>query len=291
MSTLLYFLIYLGVVLLLAAQLYFPVYQAVDSYWDVQPDRVFHRLVLLIAILGFWPFLKLLGINNRYALGYTLGPRRFAWTVVAGLGIGVAILALHATVLLLLGVRVISPDAVLITVWLYNLGSGLLAGLLVALLEESLFRGAMQYHLRYSNPLLTTVVITSLFYAAVHFIHPPAPASVMPVDWNSGWDMLERIFHQYANFTGFIDSFVALFMAGLLLSLVREHSGNIALCIGIHAGWVMMIKVTREVTDVAAGSSTAFLIGSYDGIIGWAAAVVLGLATLGYWLIAKKSAN
>ena len=95
--------------------------------------------------------------------------------------------------------------------------------------------------------------------------------------------MLAGMFHQYDDFAGFADSFIALFAAGLLLSLIRERSGNIALCIGIHAGWVLTIKLTREVTNAATDAPAAFLIGSYDNIIGWAAAVVLGLVTLWYW--------
>jgi len=283
-SSLFYFSIYLGVVLLLAAQLFFPVFQAVDAYWELRPDRVFHRLILLIAVLGFWPFLKLLGINNRYALGYTLAPLPFVRTVLIGLAVGTGIMALHAAVLLLLGVRIFSPETVRFGDWMYLLASGLLGGVLVALIEESFFRGAMQYHLRYSNSLLLTLVFTSLFYAAVHFIHPPEPAAGAPVDWRSGWTMLEGMLHPFKNFAGLIDSFAALFMAGLLLALVRERSGSLALCIGIHAGWIMMIRLTRGVSSEVADSPNAFLIGSYDGVIGWAAAILLGLLALGYWL-------
>lgn len=284
MSSLLYFTIYLGVVLLLAAQLFYPVFQAVDAYWDLRPDRVFHRLVLLIAVLGFWPFLRLLGMNNRYALGYALAPGRFVRTVFTGLAVGTGIMALHIAVLLVLGVRTFSPEAVPFGDWMYLLASGLLGGVLVALIEESFFRGAMQYHLRYSHSLSATLVFTSLFYAAVHFIHPPEPAAGAPVDWRSGWNMLEGMLDQFKNFAGLVDSFAALFMAGLLLALVRERSGNIALCIGIHAGWIMMIRLTRGVSVESSDSSNAFLTGSYDGVIGWAAAIVLGLVALAYWL-------
>ncbi|UCB55041.1 MAG: hypothetical protein JSW45_00410, partial [Thiotrichales bacterium] len=76
MSTVLLFLIYLGAALLLAAQLFFPVYQLLDSYWEIRPEPVFFRLAMIIAILGFWPFLKMLAINNRYALGYSLKRRQ-----------------------------------------------------------------------------------------------------------------------------------------------------------------------------------------------------------------------
>jgi hypothetical protein len=44
-----------------------------------------------------------------------------------------------------------------------------------------------------------------------------------------------------------------------------------------------MIKLARELTEVDHDAPVSFLIGSYDGIIGWAAAGILGLVTLGYW--------
>ena len=269
MRTLLLFLIYLGAALLLAAQLFFPVYQALAAYWEVRPDRVYYRLAMIIAILGFWPFLGALGMNNRYALGYSLDRRRFLQMLFGGLGAGILIMALHVTVLVLSGARAMALGDV-------QPGD-------VAAIEETFFRGAVQHHLRYSHTLLTTAVMTSLFYAAVHFLRP-APVEAAAIDWNSGWQMLERLFREYQNPAALADSFAALFIAGLLLSLVRERTGHIALCIGIHAGWVLSIKLAGKVTAVTADSPAAVLIGTYDGIIGWAAAVMLGIVTLGYWL-------
>ena len=69
MPVLLLFIAYLCVALLFTALLFYPVFQAIDAFWELGPDRVFDRLAMVIAALGFWPFLKLLGINNREALG------------------------------------------------------------------------------------------------------------------------------------------------------------------------------------------------------------------------------
>ena len=283
MRTLLFFLIYLGAALLLAAQLFFPVYQALAAYWEVRPDRVYYRLAMTIAILGFWPFLGALGMNNRYALGYSLDRRRFLQMLFGGLGAGILIMALHVTVLVLSGARAMALGDVQPGDLFDALFFGLIAGVLVAAIEETFFRGAVQHHLRYSHTLLTTAVMTSLFYAAVHFLRP-APVEAAAIDWNSGWQMLERLFREYQNPAALADSFAALFIAGLLLSLVRERTGHIALCIGIHAGWVLSIKLAGKVTAVTADSPAAVLIGTYDGIIGWAAAAMLGIVTLGYWL-------
>ena len=111
----------------------------------------------------------------------------------------------------------------------------------------------------------------------------------MSIGWQTGWELLAGMFHSFQNPGDIVDSFFALFAAGLFLALVRERTGNIALCTGIHAGWVMAIKLVQEVTDAGVNTSAALLIGSYDGIIGWAAAAVLGLVTLWYWRYGSNS--
>ena len=287
MPALLLFIIYLGVALILSALLYFPVFQLLDALWEVRPDRVYHRLFMVIAILGFWPFLQLLGINNRNALGYSLEYRHFLQTLARGLLIGLMILIVLAILLVLSGARVPVPGEILPGDLLYAMLTGLLAGILIALIEETFFRGALQYGMRRSSSFVTTAVCTALLYAAVHFLHPPALSEGTIVDWNSGWQMLMGMFHSYKDIAVIADSLIALFIAGLFLSMVRERTGNIALCIGIHAGWVLTIKMTKEVTSLATDSPAVFLVGSYDNIIGWAAAAVLAVMTLWYWRFAK----
>ena len=197
MLTLLYFLLYLGAALLVTAQLYYPVFQAVDAFREVRPEQLFYRLAMLVAAAGFWPFLKMLGINNRYALGYSLKSRRFLQTCARGLVIGVVIMLVHGALLLILGVRVLEPDGFEFSRLAYTLSTGLVSGLLVAFIEETLFRGAMQYGIRYSNTLLVTATGTSLVYAAVHFLYPPALPQGSVIGWSSGWEMLVGMFHQH----------------------------------------------------------------------------------------------
>ena len=283
MPTLLIFVIYLGVALLLTALLYFPLFQAVDAIWDVRPDRVFYRLSMIIAALGFWPLLTLLGINNRTALGFSLNRGRLLKTFSRGLGIGVMIMSVHVILLVLLGARVLEPGYIQFSHLSTVLVTGLFSGILVAVIEETFFRGAMQYHMRRSSSLLTTAIMTNLLFASVHFIRPPVSDEGAVIGWYSGWEMLAGMFHRYEDFAGFADSFIALFAAGLFLSLVRERTGHLTLCIGIHAGWVWIIKLASEVTNADANSPTAFMIGSYDNITGWAATAVLGFVSMWYW--------
>jgi membrane protease YdiL (CAAX protease family) len=283
MITLLFFFIYLVVALILTALLYLPVFQVLNAIWEVRPDRVFYRMAMVIAILGFWPYLKLLSINKLDALGYSLARTRFLRSLAVGMVIGVVIMAVHAALLVLLGSRVIEPGNLHFSDLIESFMTGLISGILVALIEETFFRGAMYHHMRCYNNALTVCILTSLFYAVVHFTRPPLAAGSLYIDWSSGFVMLSGMLYQFKDFSAIADSFIALFAAGLLLGLVRERTGNLAFCIGIHAGWVLMIKLTREVTNADTNSPAAFLIGSYDNVIGWAATGVLVAVTVGYW--------
>ena len=105
MTSLLVFITYLATALLLSALLFFPVFQAVNAIWEIRPDRVFYRLAMILAILGFPPFLKLLAINNRNALGYSLQRIQYLRIFATGLAIGVMIMGIHVILLILLQTR------------------------------------------------------------------------------------------------------------------------------------------------------------------------------------------
>ena len=56
---------------------------------------------------------------------------------------------------------------------------------------------------------------------------------------------------------------------------------KIAACIGLHAAGVCMISILRDTTVVDSSSQLAAIVGTYDGVIGWAALVwfaVIGVA-------------
>jgi membrane protease YdiL (CAAX protease family) len=58
-------------------------------------------------------------------------------------------------------------------------------------------------------------------------------------------------------------------MVGLLLGLVRHWTGSIAAGIGLHMGWVCVIKATSAVTRHDAAAPWSFLVSDFDGFTGW----------------------
>src|SRR5690606_3350293 len=73
-----------------------------------------------------------------------------------------------------------------------------------------------------------------------------------------------------------LDAFLGLFAAGLFLGALRLRFGHIAVGAGFHAGWVLVMKLHQEYTDVVPGSKWSFVEGAFGGTMGY-----LGLAWLG----------
>jgi len=114
------------------------------------------------------------------------------------------------------------------------------------------------------------VLAPSLLYAFLHFLGGKLRIPNDEVSWFHGFTVLGRLFERYADPLAFIDSFLALTMLGILLALVRWRTGAIAACIGLHAAGVCIIAVVRASTTLEETHFSA-IVGSYDGVIGWAA--------------------
>ena len=275
----------------MAAALSYPLYLTLQlaGVGEIRFEKVVTRTLQCVAIIGLVPLMGRLGLNSKAGWGYNVRFSKFWTDLLAGLAFGIVSLSVIALTLFLLRVRVTDPDfevnAVLV---LGLLGEALLAGLLVALIEETWFRGALHSALRAISGPLVAVVATATLYSAVHFMRPEIEFLPVEVGWQSGFLAVIATFKAFAA-TVSIDSFLALVAVGVLLSLVRLRTGTLAQCIGVHAGWVLVIKVFRKVTDLDHTSQWAFLVGDYDGTIGYLALgylLVLGLVY--YWMYSDQ---
>lgn len=84
--------------------------------------------------------------------------------------------------------------------------------------------------------------------------------------------MLLRSFSPLAQPALVFDSFLSWLIVGLILSLTRVLTGNIAVAIGLHAGWVVVLRMLQEATTSGQAPQYAFWVGRFDGL-------------LGYWLV------
>ncbi|VAW40144.1 Cytosine/purine/uracil/thiamine/allantoin permease family protein [hydrothermal vent metagenome] len=276
------FICFLAICLLVSALLHYPLHLLLEGLIEMPAHKQVTRFGKLLMLPGFFLLIRWLDLYSREALGFGEPRPLFLRQMVIGWFFGILILTILTGTLTSLGIRVLKPfESPFFGDVIKTLSGGLLAGLLVGIVEESFFRGALFQAIRRRGPAISAIIFSSLLYASVHFIKPLPLEG--PVGWFSGLQILSGAFWQFGEWATF-DSFLALFMAGVFLALVRERTGSIACCIGLHAGWVLVIKCTKDFTYTNPASKWAFLTGDYDSVTGYLAAGLLGVLALGYWI-------
>jgi len=278
------FFLYLFACLLLAALLTWPLMQT--GWLDHDPRRVMSRLAQVFMVIGLWPLLKAMGVANWHTLGYDRTRPEFLRAVGLGWLIGVFILSALAVTLVTLEVRVphLKPAGVVAS----KAASALIGGLLVAILEETFFRGALYAAVSRRSGAGSAIFWTALLYALLHFMKPRSLPDGIAYDWAGNWSIFLSTFTSPWQWNN-LDSFVALVLVGVFLGLVRRRSAHIGWCIGLHAGWIFVIQVTRSVTDGNDAAALAYLTGDYDGVIGWLAAGWIGILAMGLARLPRRN--
>lgn len=238
--------------------------------------RVFSRLTML-GVIGFTAWLLFhYGLAQRELLGFQRPLPVFLTRALTGLAAGLVLMSLAVAPLFLLQVREWNTARLaalgVLPVALKGLGSGVL----VALTEETFFRGAMQGALARQGARGLALFAVPAFYAAVHFLGRAESVPLDEVNALSGFTALHGFFRGFAQPLQILDAFVALYTVGLLLALVRRRWGDVAGCIGLHAGFVAVIAIFRKISLAGPPGEWSFLVGSFDGLLGlWLALLTI----------------
>jgi membrane protease YdiL (CAAX protease family) len=236
---------------------------------DFKFPRVAARVAMLVLIVGFVLIARRLRVADRASLGWNLPARQFLVEMTRAWLFGVMLMAPVLATMFTLDMRVMKPEYLLhANLWAPEILTGVLAGLLVGVTEETFMRGAMQTAITRESGTAVAIALTAPLYAATHFF---AKFRIAAADVNpgSGLDMLTTTLASFVHPLGILDAFVCLTLVGVLLGMVRALTGNIAACVGLHAAWVAVIFVVREVSSRNRASPAAWLMGDYDGFVGW----------------------
>lgn len=231
--------------------------------------RVASRIGMLTLLVGFVILARRLGVADRTSLGYGLSRRRFLHELALGLALGVALMLPVVAAMAALDLRELKPGVALDAPTLARLAAqGLASGLVVAFIEESFLRGAMYTAIARESGARLAILLTALVYSATHFF---ARYRIPPEQVNawSGLELLGGTLQTFAAPLAIADAFLCLAAVGVLLGVIRLLTGNIAACIGLHAGWVWVITVLRETSTRDDSQPHAFLLSRFDGIVGW----------------------
>ena len=239
-----------------------------------------------VMLLGLWPLARRVRLTGS-DLGFCTAWFKQWWI---GFVIGAFMLAILVLLLVLLDVRQIVgsrwvPDQ-LLPITLKALG----IGFAVALMEETLFRGALLAFVRKMSGPLAAALVSAFYFACLHFIGTKWTTPLDQVGWDTGFRIALDGFYHIREAAP--DVFLGLFLAGLLLASVRIlFSGSLGICMGIHAGWVFIIKSSKPLTYMVPTSPFAFLVGNYDQFVGYLSSLWLGLLlVLLLWLCRDRFA-
>ena len=257
---------YLTACAFLGALLAYPLHFLVPGSFDYQA-LVYKTAELLIA-LSLFPLGRWLGLGMA-DIGL-LGPWKFLLRqILRGFGWGALMLGLHVLILVLLDVRVLNPERMQLARMISLSWKGILIGIGVALLEEPIFRGFLLGFLLRKTNRLYAVLVTSFYFAALHFLSTDMRPDSASAGFDTGFIIVLDAFSNLVKIH--LDSFIALFVAGAFLCCVRLYfpGSGLSYCIGIHAGWVFVIKTTNPLTIRSIVTPLQPMVSDFDGNIGY----------------------
>jgi uncharacterized protein len=215
--------------------------------------RYLNRALLGLGMIAIWPLLNMAGDGSWRDAGLC-GPSGQWGRLIAGWALGFSSLAFVAAIELASGTRR----------FFLKLNSGQLAAgalrllgaaILIATLEEILFRGAIFGALRRGGSWWAALLFSSVFYAFMHFLGRPDPIGL--VTWQTGLESLPGMLKNFWDAKA-APRFLNLTGAGIILGLAYQRTGNLYFSIGLHAAWVFCFKSIKLVS-VPAGTGEAWL--------------------------------
>jgi len=274
------FLLFVGLMIAALAAIAvftYPAWLLLHPHFNFPFHRLGERIGMLALLIGFVFVAKRAGLADKQSLGYGLARRRFLREMLLALAIGAITMLAVVAIMAALGLRTWSDTANLSVTFVVQLvATRLLSGIAVAFIEETFLRGAMFTALERESGARTAIVLTALIYSATHFFASFHIAADR-VTASSGFDLLIGTLHLFSDPLGIIDAFLCLFAVGVVLAVVRAVTGNIAACLGLHAGWVWVMLVTHQLSTPVRGEPLSFLLSGFDGFVGW---LVLGWTIL-----------
>jgi membrane protease YdiL (CAAX protease family) len=228
-------LLYFAAVIALGALLAPPLYWAGHGLLPgTDFQRFFNRSALIAAFALLWPVLRWLRVGGVRELGLA-SDSRWWQRLAAGFVIAGGCVALLATGYVVADVyhwknaRPWNKTPML-----------LLSSLVVAVIEESLFRAGILGLFRRSLRSGMAVFATAAIFSAVHFLKPDEAVQITQIGWLSGFELIPHVFHQFAEPMLLLGGFTTIFALGLMLGDVTVRTRSLWLAIGLHAGLVFV---------------------------------------------------
>ena len=257
---------------------------------DLEFDSVTSRCVMAFLLIGVAAMLKISGMMSLEELGLKKDPRalkRVAWGFLIGC---LTLICVYGTGWMA-GVysgRIVWKLNVISRLFNYLLGA-----LVVGVLEETVCRGVIFGLFKRSVGLWMGAILSSLLFAFVHFARPAVPVGIVYGHWDSGLSLMGHLFGGVGWNAHFFPMVLTLFVMGMILCIFYDRYGNLYFIMGLHAGWVWIMRSGVFFFDNRKGAALHYLFGDCESVVkGYAvlsASLLLLAIALVSWRRAKKS--
>lgn len=206
--------------------------------------RYFNRCLLLFALAGLMALARFTGVNSWKEIGWEK-PGKHWRKLGGGILLGFASSIAIALIPILLGAREWIPHHPLSEWATFFLGA-VSAAIVVALIEETLFRGFLFGLLRRDVVWRWAAVISSFIFASLHFLDQRP--QINDISWSSGFTAIPMLIHDFSSDPYWLPQFCNLILSGMIMCGLWQRTGNLYCSIGVHAGWIFCIKINMFLT-------------------------------------------
>jgi membrane protease YdiL (CAAX protease family) len=236
--------------------------------------RIFDRVVMVAlfgAMLAIWRRLRLMTLLRT---GFA-APRKNGVRALRGFGVGLAVIGgffLAAVLMGASGHARIDHAARLLPKYL-------LSAIVIGILEEGFFRAFLFGGVREEFGPTTALVASSAFYAMAHLVRAPAHFYVTTLEPGAGFRTLSMSLAQFSQPSAALPTLLGLFLLGIVLAEAFMMSGTVYFSAGLHAGFVMGVKLWPRLISHPARLPGWFVgwghIPLISGVVGWIAAAAI----------------
>ena len=219
MRAIIIFCLFVVLTFFVGAVIAYPLKLLLDPVLGLAFRKYLTYATLISGLIISGVYLQLYNSLSLKAFGYSGKLFKFLNGMLNGFVYGMIIMLIIEVLLLVLGIHEIDTSrSVSMALVMERLTKALLAGLLIGLVEESIFRGALFTGLYKQTGAVITVFFSSLVYSTVHFIRYRDLPTDTDISWLTGISMMPEAFRRFHEWS-IVDYFLTLFIFGVLLGL------------------------------------------------------------------------
>ena len=272
MRNILFFTIYIIFFAVLSSLIFTLLYMQFDE----QPMLVLNKAIkygaILLCAIFIVPAMKASNIYRRQLVGYLEPKPLFLLNILKGFLASILLLTPLICFFAYYHIRVFDFSSIVFDQYfLFTIIFTMFISFMISIIEESFFRGIM---IQKGNGLVITASVVfsgSLIYSLFHFIKIPLTIEET-IYWDTGLFGLLKAFANIFNIIHF-DAALTLLVFGIFLAVIRLNLKTISYGIGLHAGFVFLIKTTKKFSDVDLYSKHNYLVSDHDQFLGSAATI------------------